>query len=377
MTAKVGLSLMSINDLNMIDQSMTVMGWLTMEWGDYRLKWEKANYDDVDQIFATDRDVWKPELFIDNSLDDVSILQGGNSLFRVSNTGRVDWEHPRIFVTTCTVDTTFYPFDTQECAIGVTSSAHTVEEMKLLHLWENISVKDLVENGEWIYVTSRVETSVIKMTTGKGEKEYSLLKFIVVLTRRYDYYVTNVILPVITTSLLTILVFILPVDSGEKVSYALTVLLALAVLLTLIADSMPSTSIYVSILSVYLAYTLVMGVLAVGLTVLVLRIQSHDSEKPVPVWLHKLTRRLFARGACWKGFFCCRNRKEHLNTALKSSNGGHVGKYGYDQRRGFLMYSWSQIAEILDWFLFVLFSWSTIIVTFAFMVILKVGSTFY
>jgi hypothetical protein len=44
------------------------------------------------------------------------------------------------------------------------------------------------------------------------------------------------------------LVFIVPVDSGEKVSYVLTVFLSLAVLLTIVTDSLPPTSITLSVL---------------------------------------------------------------------------------------------------------------------------------
>ncbi|XP_033731039.1 neuronal acetylcholine receptor subunit alpha-3-like [Pecten maximus] len=315
----------------MIDQSMSVIGWLTLEWNDQRLRWTKAHYDDVDHIYATDSEVWKPELFIDNSVEDVSILQDDNLLFRVSETGRVDWGIPRIFVTTCTIDTTFYPFDTQECVIDVTSWAHTKDELELLHLREHVDVEDVAENGEWLYVTSRVESSVITETVANRMKRYSLLRFVIVLTRRCEYYVTNVILPVLITSFLIILVFILPVDSGEKVSYRSdSVTWPLAVLLTMIADSMPSTSNYVSILSVYLAYTLIMGVLAVGLSVLITRIHSQDPDKPVPVWLHKITRRLFARGACWKGYYCCWNKKEPPSTISHRTNG---------QRRDYPMYS--------------------------------------
>ncbi|XP_021358068.1 uncharacterized protein LOC110453448 [Mizuhopecten yessoensis] len=370
MTAKVGLNLLSINDLSMVDQSMSVIGWLTVEWYDHRLEWAKANYDDVDHIYASDNDVWKPELFIDNSVDDVSILQDDNLLFRVADTGKVDWEMPQIFVTSCTIDTTYYPFDTQECAIDVTSWAYTMAELDLFHLWEDINVEDLVENGEWLYVTSRVEMSVITDTTATDVKKFSLLKFVVILTRRYDYYVTNVVLPVLITSFLVTLVFILPVDSGEKVSYSVTVLLALAVLLTLIADSMPSTSICVSILSVYLAFTMIMGVLAVGLSVLVLRIHFKDPENPVPVWLHKITRRLFARGACWRGYCCCRNRKESPNMML-------LPQYSEEYNRAILMYSWPEIAAIFDWFLFVVFFWSTLVSTVVFMIFLRIGGTIH
>ncbi|XP_069120782.1 neuronal acetylcholine receptor subunit alpha-3-like [Argopecten irradians] len=376
-TVKVGISLISINDLSMVDQSMSVTGWLTVEWDDSRLTWTPASFTNVDHIYALDKEIWKPELFIDNSVDDVSILQDDNLLFRVSYTGKVDWEMPQIFVTSCTIDTTYYPFDTQECAIDVTSWAYTQEELILTHLRDKVNIEDLGENGEWTFTNSRIETSSIQETTVNGVVEtFSLLKFVIVLTRRYDFYMTNVVLPVLLTSFLIVLVFVLPVDSGEKVSYALTVLLALAVLLTLIADSMPNTSLNVSILSTYLAFTLIMGVLAVGFSVIVLRIHHKDPAEPVPPSLQSLTTNVFIKVGCWKGCCCkggcCGKHKDQVEVMNKEATDADQNEAG-NSTEECQDYSWAEIAAIFDWFLFVVFFIVTSIISVMFLVWLRVG----
>ncbi|XP_060068088.1 neuronal acetylcholine receptor subunit alpha-3-like [Ylistrum balloti] len=377
MSVKVGISLISINDVSMVDQSMSVTGWLTVEWDDSRLTWTPASYTNTDHFYALDKEIWKPELFIDNSMEDVSILQDDNLLFRVSETGRVDWEMPQIFITSCTIDTTYYPFDTQECAIDVTSWAYTRDELILTHLRNYVNTEDLGENGEWLYTNSRIETSSIQETTANGVVEtFSLLKFFIILTRRHDFYMTNVVLPVVLTSFLIVLVFVLPVDSGEKVSYALTVLLALAVLLTLIADSMPNTSLNVSILSVYLAFTLIMGVLAVGMSVIVLRIHHKDSAEPVPSWLQSMTDRIFARFGCWRG--CCGRNDNRVQVINKESNGTDVvqnEEANISESSQYIIpsYSWVEVAAIFDWFLFVLFFVVACISAVTFMVVLRIG----
>ncbi|XP_033731015.1 neuronal acetylcholine receptor subunit alpha-2-like [Pecten maximus] len=383
MTVKVGISLISINDVSMVDQSMSVTGWLTVEWEDSRIIWTPASEGNVDHIYALDKEIWKPELFIDNSVDDVSILQDDNLLFRVTETGRVDWEMPQIFVTSCTIDTTYYPFDTQECAIDVTSWAYTQAELVLTHLRDKVNTEDLGENGEWTFTNSRIETSSIQETTVNGVVEtFSLLKFIIVLTRRYDFYMTNVVLPVVLTSFLIVLVFVLPVDSGEKVSYALTVLLALAVLLTLIADSMPNTSLNVSIMSVYLAFTLIMGVLAVGLSVVVLRLHHKDPAEPVPAFLQAITKGVFVRIGCWRGCCrgccrgggCCKRRNDRVEEINKESNAVDTAQNEAGSSEEVCSdYSWTEIAAIFDWFLFVVFFFVTCVVSVMFLVLLRVG----
>lgn len=109
------------------------------------------------------------------------------------------------------------------------------------------------EHGEFIYKGSTVSSSELTETKTSGLVErFAQLTFTMTLERRPNYYVTSIILPVSLTQYLMVLVFVLPVDSGEKIGFSLTVLLALAVLLTLILDNMPSTALFTSYLCKYI-----------------------------------------------------------------------------------------------------------------------------
>ncbi len=52
----------------------------------------------------------------------------------------------------------------------------------------------------------------------------------------------NVILPCMMMSVLTLLVFCLPPDSGEKIALGVTVLLAFSVFMLAISEKLPETS---------------------------------------------------------------------------------------------------------------------------------------
>ena len=58
----------------------------------------------------------------------------------------------------------------------------------------------------------------------------------------------NILLPCFMLSVLIMIGFLLPPDSGEKISLGLSVLLAFTVFLVMIADSIPRTSLAVPIL---------------------------------------------------------------------------------------------------------------------------------
>ncbi len=59
----------------------------------------------------------------------------------------------------------------------------------------------------------------------------------------------NVIVPCIMLSTLTLLVFVIPPDSGDKVTLGITVLLAFSVFMLAVAENLPETSEYVPLIS--------------------------------------------------------------------------------------------------------------------------------
>lgn len=72
----------------------------------------------------------------------VDIVNNANLLFRINSTGLIDWEVPRIFMTSCTVDISYFPFDTQRCSVQIVSWAYTKTEMTLAHLRTDVNIED-------------------------------------------------------------------------------------------------------------------------------------------------------------------------------------------------------------------------------------------
>lgn len=62
----------------------------------------------------------------------------------------------------------------------------------------------------------------------------------------------NVVFPCVMMSALTLLVFCLPPDSGEKIALGITVLLAFSVFMLAVAENLPETSEFVPLISQWL-----------------------------------------------------------------------------------------------------------------------------
>ena len=71
------------------------------------------------------------------------------------------------------------------------------------------------------------------------------------MTRRPLFYVFNMILPSLLITLVGFLGFLIPPDSGEKISMGVTTLLSMTVFLMVIADSMPPNSDSVPLIGIF------------------------------------------------------------------------------------------------------------------------------
>jgi hypothetical protein len=74
------------------------------------------------------------------------------------------------------------------------------------------------------------------------EAVYVDITFSLHLVRRTMFYTFNTLIPCVLISSLTVLVFALPPDSGEKVTLGITILLSMTVFLVQLSETMPSTS---------------------------------------------------------------------------------------------------------------------------------------
>ncbi|KAK3609955.1 hypothetical protein CHS0354_011788 [Potamilus streckersoni] len=89
--------------------------------------------------------------------------------------------------------------------------------------------------------------------------------FYVRLRRRVKYYFMNIIIPCIILSFLCLAGFLLPPESGEKITLGLSVLLTITVFMLMVADKMPQTSESIPLISEYICYTILLKLESVTL----------------------------------------------------------------------------------------------------------------
>ncbi|KAH9488930.1 5-hydroxytryptamine receptor 3A [Bulinus truncatus] len=111
---------------------------------------------------------------------------------------------------------------------------------------------------------------------------HSEVKIQILAQRRPFFIFLNVILPAIFLSFLNIMVFVIPADSGEKISYGITVLLALSVFLGTVGGMLPKSS-NVPMVTVYLFILLILSMLTVINSIIIVFLH-HKEEKEEKHW---------------------------------------------------------------------------------------------
>ena len=179
---------------------------------------------------------------------DIGVISNKAVPMRISREGTINWNPSGIYVVSCESDTTYYPLDTQECTLKVSAWAYTNRELLLAFSRTPVDLRYYTKNGEWDLVSSSGARSGAR---SRGEVTFSSLTYSIKLQRRPMFHIINTLFPVALMAVLIAMVFKVPIDSGEKLGFSLTVLLAYAVYLTMISSNIPSTSVNVCYLCKY------------------------------------------------------------------------------------------------------------------------------
>ncbi|XP_051547776.1 neuronal acetylcholine receptor subunit alpha-7-like [Myxocyprinus asiaticus] len=291
LTVHFSFSLMQIMDVDEKNQVLTTNIWLQLYWSDYYLRWNTSDYPGVTTVRFPDSLIWKPDILLYNSADERFDATFHTNVL-VNSSGHCQYLPPGIFKSTCYIDVRWFPFDVQRCDLKFGSWTYGGWSLDLQMMEADIT--GYIANGEW---------DLVEVPGRRNEKFYDCCKepypdvtFTVVMRRRTLYYGLNLLIPCVLISTLALLVFLLPADSGEKISLGITVLLSLTVFMLLVAEIMPATSDSVPLIAQYFATTMVIVGLSVIATVLVLQYHYHDPDGgKMPRW----TRVLLLNWCAW------------------------------------------------------------------------------
>ena len=242
----------------------------------------------------------------------------------LENDGRNAWYCPASFRSTCNIDVTFFPFDEQVCSMKFGSWTFVLTDLDIdTENTPTLSDK-YVKSAEW---------DLINASKTRNVEYYECCPFPftdvtveLIIRRKPLFYAFNLITPCMIMLCMILLGFFLPPESGERITLSITVLLAMAVFLQLVAETLPRNSESIPLLGKFYITIMTEVSLSLMCTCWVLNVHhtnSGGSIVKIPPWIE-----LFVLG--WLANVLC-VRKLTLQQLDKSSRETKVSKPHHKQ----------------------------------------------
>ena len=265
----VGVAVVSVLNINDAQQTMTSSVSIDLRWHDKALSWNTSDYDGVGVVEMPVDSIWVPHVYITNSLDTKSLLADA-LIVNVYHDGTVQKYLDRIVETTCVMDLEKYPYDTQNCPL-LFHHLHPPSSMELCvesFLLKTSTSKSLSFSSEWYLDAQEVE--IVSLW------DIKIPSVSLKLRRKTTFYTVCLVLPMMLTSFMNTLVFLVPLQSGEKVSFLVSIFVSTSVFVSFFKDVMPR-----GLDSVPATMKLLIGVVVQSLLVLLatLFVMSRDRQQ--------------------------------------------------------------------------------------------------
>lgn len=327
-----------------LESTVMIQTW----WKDTRLTRNSSvsNFtDDKEGLVFNVKDIWVPNLILWNPVESFVIMDPQNDrlLAKAYPDAYVFYLIGGKLTTHCVPNVKYYPFDKHECFIDLIVY-ESLYYPKVIDLKISSPMKfEFSENPQWFIEKGTPE---IKDFLGVG---IYVARFPFLLERRPYFLLFNLIAPILLLSLINVCVFAIPIDSGERNSFAITVFLALAVYMTVVADSIPHSSNPMPLWSYFLFFKLIYSACIALFSTIVVRLSSKIT--PVPKWL------LVIISHCK----LCKSQKKQVMTDAQEAGIINSCKQNYEENSDYRNYpgtgskNWRYTAYVIDKCLLVIF----------------------
>ncbi|XP_052785669.1 neuronal acetylcholine receptor subunit alpha-10-like [Mya arenaria] len=293
-----GFSLSQIIDVDEKNQIITTNCWLNQMWIDYGLRWKPEKYGGLKVLRLPHDSVWKPDVLLYNNADvSTTHFSWISSNVIVTADGNITWLSMVIFKSSCAINVRYFPFDVQNCSMQFASWTYDGFQINLLITTNEGDLSNFHPNSEWDLLKLDVERNVVYYSC--CVEPYPDITFYIYIKRRPLFYIFNMFLPCILITLVALLGFYIPSDSGEKVTMGITTLLSMTVFMMLVAENMPPTSNVLPLIGIYYGITIFIVSTATGMTVVTLNIHHKgNSGHEVPSAIKTICFGVFSKLFC-------------------------------------------------------------------------------
>lgn len=267
--------LFTISTFEEIHETIEVLAGVQMTWVDGGISWNPASYGGAGYLSVLQSNIWTPPLVLMNGVEDLRPIEGESEFMAtILYNGTVVWIPGGVMSAKCTTDISKFPFDSQTCTLLFGTWALPLTQVILSTALETpVDLVFFTPNSNWNLKSYRAYTFFIGGYVG-----YSVE---ITIKREPLYFTLMVVCPTLLFGLLNPLVFLLPVESGERVGLAMTILLSYAIFLTLVSAAIPSSSNPMCILLIMMVIIIIVSGAIVTCVICISSIYHRDKTREV------------------------------------------------------------------------------------------------
>ncbi|ULT82859.1 hypothetical protein L5515_018097 [Caenorhabditis briggsae] len=266
--------LINVDEKNQIMQTNV---WPTMKWNDYQMQWDPREFDGIKTIRVPPDKVWLPDIVLFNNADGNYLVSFYSNVV-VEHTGDMLWVPPAVYKSSCLIDVEFFPFDEQVCSLTFGSWTFRKDELQLSYLSgkRHVELNDYLPSGVWDLMDA----------PGLLIDERSKISYQIKIRRKALFYTVILIMPTVLMAFLSMMVFYLPAESSEKITLAISILLALVVFLLVVSKILPPTSSTIPLMAKYLLMTFIMNMITIMVSVIIINVYFRGPATHImPSWV--------------------------------------------------------------------------------------------
>lgn len=247
----LSISISKISDFDIVKGELKVEMWLLLSWTDERICWNETVHK-VTEVSLSNNKLWSPTISLHHTENTIDFSEDTH-LYLFSNGSVTQWRR-RYFNIFCDVDVYAFPFDKHNCETILYFSHYNIRRARFTSLF----CQDITNftNTNWVI---RVSCEI------KDMHNFSQAFLTLKLERKFQLQCLSTLLPLFIFLILNIMVGHLPIESGEKVTFATTVFLSNIVYFEDVSKQLPREPSRVPLIFLcHLIMTFLTGLAVVG-----------------------------------------------------------------------------------------------------------------
>ncbi|XP_054278332.1 5-hydroxytryptamine receptor 3A-like [Macrosteles quadrilineatus] len=233
-----------IIDFDDVTSTLRVKTWLSLNWKDSHLTWDKLLYDGIDQFTLDSSFIWVPDLSVYNAKDETDTsLDQQVSPVMIHHHGEVYAFMSPVLAGHCVPNWSNWPYDVHQCTLTLGSKRYLGSTVDFTFLnKEGLWLKYLLPNNEW----ELIKTNTTRNETALGPKNETDSLFLVslnydfTLRRHASVYVATYLIPGLVMVMMSLALLWIPPNRSGRMAILCTLVFLQSISLQYLSYKIPA-----------------------------------------------------------------------------------------------------------------------------------------